>query len=193
MGRATNIIFALIGIVIVLPVLLAAAGWIRLVSSGSCIFTQTRIGLNGTPFRIFKLRTMSIHKGKTPSKSVTIKDDPRLFNGAAFLRSTKIDELPQLFNVLNGSMNLVGPRATTEDDYARMDVIQRERFSVRPGLTGLAQISGNTSLTWPERIEYDLEYISKQGFWYDLRIIFLTIILVLTNRADTHPLGDDEW
>ncbi len=193
MSRFANIILALVGILVVTPILLLAIIWIKLVSSGNCLFTQMRVGLNGKPFRIIKLRTMDIDTGNTYTGSVTVEHDPRLFSGAEFIRSTKIDELPQLFNILGGTMAWVGPRPTVIEDYIRMNDEQRQRFLVRPGVTGLAQISGNTSLSWPERIKYDIEYIHRQSFLYDLKIMVGTAKLILFNRSKTYSAGDDEW
>jgi lipopolysaccharide/colanic/teichoic acid biosynthesis glycosyltransferase len=166
---------------------------IKLFSRGPILFTQERIGLNGQPFNIYKFRTMTVDTDRTLTGTVTIRDDPRVFFGAGFLRKSKIDELPQVINIFNSTMSLVGPRPTVDDDYQRMTDTQKRRFQVRPGLTGLAQVNGNTSLNWPERIEYDLRYIDEHSLAVDIMILLKTVILVLTIRADTHPQQDDEW
>lgn len=174
-----------------LPVLALAAGIIKMFSRGPVLFTQERVGLNEQPFRIYKFRTMHVHSPQ--QSSVTVRNDPRLFRGARFLRKWKIDELPQLLNVLAGTMSLVGPRPTVRDDYERMTPAQRRRAAVKPGLTGLAQVHGGTALFWPERIALDLKYIDEYSLWLDLKILLRTVLLVAAGRADTHPPGDDEW
>ena len=128
-----------------------------------------------------------------PNAATTRREDPRVFPGGEAIRKYKLDELPQIVNVLRGEMSVVGPRPTVREDYDRMTPNQCRRASIRPGLSGLAQISGNTSLSWPERIALDLEYIETLSFWNDIWIILRTLGLVITGRADTHPATDDEW
>ncbi len=184
---------ASIGFVLAIPLFLLAILIIKTFSKGPVLFVQERIGRDLEPFEIYKFRTMHVAKPGDGNGSVTVFDDPRLFPGARLLRKWKIDELPQLFNILNGTMSLVGPRPTVDDDYRRMTGEQRRRAVVKPGLTGLAQISGGTALLWPQRIEYDLQYIEHDSFWLDVQILLKTVWLVATGRADTHPTGDDEW
>jgi hypothetical protein len=128
-----------------------------------------------------------------PEPSTTVRNDPRLIRGGGWLRKYKIDELPQLLNVLSGDMSLVGPRPTVQEDVGRMTPVQLQRLLVSPGLTGLAQTQGNTTLNWPERIELDLAYVRSLTLAQDLRILADTMWQVITGRADTHPMGDDEW
>lgn len=180
-------------LVLTLPVFLFAIVTVKLFSRGSVLFLQERVGLNERPFQILKFRTMSLASTDHALGSVSVQNDPRLFRGAKLLRTLKIDELPQLLNVLNGTMSLVGPRPTVEEDYQRMTDEQRSRASVKPGLTGLAQINGAAALLWPERIEYDLQYIRDYSPWLDLSILFRTALLVLTARADANPIEGDEW
>lgn len=175
------------------PLFLFAAAVTKLFSPGSILFTQERVGRDHVPFHMYKFRTMHPTSSEKAGSSVTIRNDPRIFLGGALLRKTKVDELPQLFNVLQGSMSLVGPRPTVEEDYRRMAAEQQRRCSVRPGLTGLAQIRGGTSLTWPQRIELDCAYINRCSLMLDLRILAETAWHVLTLRAESFPPGDDEW
>ena len=175
------------------PVFLCAAVMIRLGSRGSVLFRQERIGQNEMPFNILKFRTMVVGAEDPGHGSVSLRHDPRLFRRAGTLRRLNIDELPQLVNVLNGTMSIVGPRPTVREDYLRMNEAQRERFRVKPGMTGLAQINGNTALMWPERIEYDLAYAAQSSLGLDVKIILRTVWLTLTGKAETHPLGDTEW
>ena len=191
--RMFDIGAALIGIVLLSPIFLLAAAVIKLGSRGPVLFTQERLGQNGTPFRIFKFRTMVLGADRLGSGSVSLRHDPRLFWGAATLRRFKIDELPQLFNVLSGTMSMVGPRPTIREDYRRMNEAQRQRSRAKPGLTGLAQINGNTTMRWPERIEFDLAYLAQQSLWVDVKITVRTVLLMVAGKAETHPTGDSEW
>jgi lipopolysaccharide/colanic/teichoic acid biosynthesis glycosyltransferase len=193
MGRFANIILATALLLASAPVTLLTALWIKVISPGPVLFKQERVGLNGQPFLILKFRTMDKQPDQSSDGSVTVSNDPRLFYGASTLRAFKIDELPQLLNVLLGSMALVGPRPTVFDDYERMTEEQRGRFLVSPGLTGLAQISGNTTLKWPERIQFDLKYIERKSLMYDLQIIARTAIIIFSRKGETHPTGDSEW
>ncbi|MCK0743676.1 sugar transferase [Chromohalobacter nigrandesensis] len=158
---------------------------------GPVFFRQRRVGMNEKEFYIVKFRTMYI--SQRSSSATTMEKDSRVFRGGHFLRKFKIDEMPQILNVIGGSMSLVGPRPTVRDDVDKMTYEQKRRFSVRPGITGLAQISGNTSIPWGERIRYDLEYIDNFSVWWDLIILIKTVLLVVSGRADTHPPSDDEW
>ena len=184
---------ALLALLVLSPTFLFATILIKTCSRGPIFFMQERIGRSGKPFRIFKFRTMHVDTAGTLTGSVSIRNDPRVFWGAGMLRQTKIDEFPQLLNVLNGTMSLVGPRPTVEEDFERMSDEQKRRVEVKPGLTGLAQIRGNTALLWPERIKLDLKYIDNQSLWLDFKILVETVLLVCTFRADTHPQGTDEW
>lgn len=174
------------------PILLVGAAYVRIVSPGPVLFRQERIGRDGRVFKILKLRTMR-HQPEQAGSSTTVRDDPRLIPGGRWLRKYKIDEMPQIFNVLAGDMSLVGPRPTVQEDIDRMTPVQLQRLRVSPGLTGLAQVSGNTTLNWPQRIELDLAYVRSLTFAQDVRIIADTIRQVVSGRADTHPMGDDEW
>jgi lipopolysaccharide/colanic/teichoic acid biosynthesis glycosyltransferase len=191
MKRLFDIIGATLGLLALSPLFLLAVIIIKRGSRGPVFFTQERIGRGGAPFKLYKFRTMNV--GAEQAGTVSLKHDPRVFPGANFLRKFKLDELPQLLNVLNGTMSLVGPRPTVREDYERMNDAQRRRTVVSPGLTGLAQISGNTGLSWPARIKYDLLYVEEHNLLLDLGIIVNTAWLIFRNRVETHPAGDDEW
>lgn len=193
MKRLMDITGALLGLLLLVPVWLAAILIIKLNSRGPLWFTQERIGRGGKPFTLYKFRTMTVGAENIGPGTVSVKNDARVFRGAGFLRKFKIDELPQLLNVLNGTMSLVGPRPTVAADFARMTPAQQRRAAVSPGLTGLAQISGNTGLSWPRRIEYDVLYVDEHNLLLDLGIIAQTAWLIISNRIETHPVGDDEW
>lgn len=190
--RVFDLLFGSLLLLCAAPILLAAAAYIRLVSPGPVLFRQDRVGRDRRVFKLLKLRTMQ-HQTRVRGPTVTSRDDPRLIRGGRWLRKYKIDELPQLLNVLFGDMSLVGPRPTVGDDVQRMTPVQLQRLLVNPGLTGLAQIRGNTALTWPQRIELDLAYVGSLTLAQDLRIIAGTVRQVVSGRADTHPKGEDEW
>lgn len=191
--RALDIALSGAALALLAPLFLGLALFIKLRSPGPVFFRQTRVGLNGAEFSLLKFRSMHSEATALPNAATTRRADPRVFPGGETIRKYKLDELPQLVNVLRGDMSLVGPRPTVRKDHDRMMPQQRRRVSVRPGLSGLAQISGNTSLSWPERIVLDLEYIDTLSLWTDIRIILRTVGLILAGRADTHPSSDDEW
>ena len=154
-------------------------------------FRQQRVGLHGCLFYIYKFRSMKINSEKLGT--TTYKNDNRIFYGGNFLRRYKIDELPQLINVLRGEMSLVGPRPTVLDDYQRMNIQEKKRDIVLPGITGLAQISGNTNLKWPERIKKDLYYIKHATILFDIKILYITFFKLLgQNFKSDNPLSN-EW
>ncbi|MFN0198408.1 MAG: DegT/DnrJ/EryC1/StrS family aminotransferase [Planctomycetaceae bacterium] len=184
---------ALAAMLMLSPLFLLAVAIIKFGSRGPILFAQKRVGLDEKPITVYKFRTMHVGSASTHTGSVTIADDPRIFPGAKFLRTFKIDELPQLWNVLNGTMSLVGPRPTVEEDYLRMTAAQRRRASVKPGLTGMAQINGGAAITWPVRIEHDLWYIDHLDWKLDLWIAWKTVGLILSGKADQLPLAGDEW
>ena len=191
--RALDATLAAVLLVLLGPVLLGAMAFVRWRSPGPVLFRQKRVGEGMRPFPILKLRTMHLDAERTGTGSVTIQGDPRLYRGAATLRATKIDEMPQLLNILRGEMSFVGPRPTVMEDYDRMTPAQRRRSDVPPGLTGLAQVNGGTALSWPQRIELDLTYIHRLSLATDLKLLARTAWLVLSRRVDTHPATADEW
>jgi lipopolysaccharide/colanic/teichoic acid biosynthesis glycosyltransferase len=191
MKRIFDITLSFTLLFLLLPLWLLAIIIIFISDPGPIFFRQSRVGKNEKEFFILKFRTMFFYKEL--ANTTTLKHDPRVFKGGYFLRKYKIDEIPQILNVLDGSMSLVGPRPTVSSDAQKMNTEQRRRFSVRPGLTGLAQICGNTSLKWNKRIEYDLHYIDHWSIWSDIVILAKTGLLVIVGRADTHPASESEW
>lgn len=189
--RALDLSLGAIFLLLVWWAILGAWVLARIDTQASGFFRQERVGLDGRRFNIIKIRTMRIVPGE--ASSVTTENDARVTRIGHFFRATKMDELPQLLNVLNGSMSIVGPRPTVQADYDRMTVEQSQRVNVRPGITGLAQVNGNTSLPWSKRIEFDLDYIRRWSPWLDIAIILRTLMMVASGRAETHPKGDDEW
>jgi exopolysaccharide biosynthesis polyprenyl glycosylphosphotransferase len=191
--RALDFSLSLLLLIAVAPVLLLSAILIKLTSPGPVFFVQKRIGLNKRIFSIYKFRTMVSnaeerlkeieHLNEVSGPVFKIKNDPRLTPVGKLLRKTSIDELPQLFNVLNGDMSLVGPRPLQVRDYELLTENgidwQRCRFSVRPGITCLWQVSGRSSLPFHKWMELDLEYVRNWSLWLDLRILARTIPAVL--------------
>jgi lipopolysaccharide/colanic/teichoic acid biosynthesis glycosyltransferase len=157
----------------VLGVLCAAA--IRATSPGPVFFRQLRVGRDEEQFEMVKFRTM-VH---APQGNPLLPDPDRITTVGAWLRRLSLDELPQLLNVFRGQMSIVGPRPTLAYQVERYDSRQRLRLAVRPGMTGLAQVRGRNSISWPERIEIDLEYVQRQSPWLDLRILTQTLGAVL--------------
>jgi lipopolysaccharide/colanic/teichoic acid biosynthesis glycosyltransferase len=161
------------------PVIAALALLIRLETPGSPIYTQTRVGRDGVPFRIYKLRTMvsgAEHHGAGLAISA---GDARITRLGALLRRTSLDELPNLWNVVAGEMSIVGPRPTLQHQVDGYTEHQRGRLEVQPGITGWAQINGRASLPWPERIELDLWYVQHRSMALDLRILRRTLGMVM--------------
>ena len=179
MRRAFDIAVAGAGLIVLGPVLLAAIVAIRLESPGSAIYRQRRVGRDGEPFDILKLRTMvtgAEHIGRGLAVS---EGDTRITRVGRLLRRTSLDELPNLINVLRGEMSIVGPRPTVPVQVDRYTERQRGRLAVKPGITGWAQIHGRTQLHWDERIELDLWYIAHRSWRLDALIIWRSIRMVL--------------
>lgn len=162
------------------------------INDGSPIFyKQERVGLDGIVFHLYKFRSMKVDSDRFGT--TTYKYDNRVFFGGKLLRRYKIDELPQLINVLRGEMSLVGPRPTVLEDYNKMDKEQKLRNNILPGLTGLAQISGNTNLKWPDRIKCDLYYLEHHNLFIDVKIIFITFFKLVINSVDHDAIDFNEW
>ena len=174
--------FALV--ILFLPMCVVALA-IKAESEGPAIYKQERLGLFEKPFVIYKFRSMYIDAEKNGAKWAT-KDDPRITKVGAFLRKTRMDEFPQLVNILLGQMTIVGPRPERPVFYDEFDTYIdgfRQRTYVKPGLTGFAQVNGGYDLKPEEKIVYDLEYIRKQSFWLDLKIIFKTVSIVFSHKG----------
>jgi undecaprenyl phosphate N,N'-diacetylbacillosamine 1-phosphate transferase len=191
MKRLFDLFVVLVALILLSPILIIAFFIIFIADGFPVFYIQQRVGLNGKMFNLYKFRSMKKNSDKLGS--TTFKNDDRIFLGGRFLRKYKIDELAQLLNVLKGEMSIVGPRPTVMEDFNKMTTAQKKRNIAVPGLTGLAQISGNTSLKWPERIKLDLEYIEKQSFLFDLQIIFKTFLMLLSDRIDSETNDEGEW
>jgi exopolysaccharide biosynthesis polyprenyl glycosylphosphotransferase len=174
----TDFVVSLAVVIVGSPLLLLLALLVRLDSGGPILFTQMRVGLNGKPFRLFKFRTM--HVDAPPYEySPTTPNDPRITRVGRFLRRTSLDELPQLLNVLRGDMSLVGPRPEMPFIVEQYNEVHRQRQQVKPGVTGLWQLSGDRGYHIHENIEYDLYYIRNRGFFLDLAILLHTVFFAM--------------
>jgi lipopolysaccharide/colanic/teichoic acid biosynthesis glycosyltransferase len=177
--RAIDIVVSAVLLLLSAPVMIAALLAIRLTSRGATIFRQRRSGLHGVQFDMLKLRTMVDGAEHIGAGLAVNANDSRITRVGAFLRRTSLDELPNLLNVLRGEMTLVGPRPTLPAQVAQYTARQHGRLSVKPGITGWAQVNGRASLPWSERIELDLYYIEHRSLLLDLRILARTPTLVL--------------
>ena len=180
--RFLDIFISLLGLIILSPVMLIVAIAILIESGSEVIFKQERIGKNGKVFKLYKFRSMIKNAEHTGSGVYSYKGDSRVTKVGKFIRKTSLDELPQFVNVLKGDMSLIGPRPVltyhpmTYDKYTEE---QLKRFSVRPGITGWAQVNGRKTSLWPERIKYDIEYVENLSFAFDVKVFFKTISTVL--------------
>lgn len=181
--RALDVVLALAGLIVTLPVLLVAAVAIKLDSRGPVFFRQTRVGQGGRHFQIWKLRTMADGAPLGGIWDPLAAGDSRVTRVGAFLRRFSLDELPNLLNVLHGEMAIVGPRPTIAEQVAEYTPAQYRRLEVKPGLTGWAQVNGRASLPWSERIELDVHYVDNRTPGMDLRILARTARQLLSGRG----------
>ena len=185
-------LLAAIALVVTSPVLLAAMAAIRLESRGSPIYRQRRVGKDGEPFDMFKLRTMVADAEFMGDGLAVNRGDPRITRVGAFLRRFSIDELPNLVNVVRGEMAIVGPRPTIQAQVDQYTERQLRRLEVKPGLTGWAQINGRASLPWEERIELDVWYVDNKSLLLDARIVLRTIRM-LASGDGIYKGGTGGW
>jgi lipopolysaccharide/colanic/teichoic acid biosynthesis glycosyltransferase len=165
------------------PLLVLALLAIRLESRGRAIFRQRRIGKDGRPFDVLKLRTMVDGAEHIGAGLAVNENDARITRVGALLRRSSLDELPNLVNVLRGEMSLIGPRPTIPIQVQSYTERERGRLAVKPGITGWAQVNGRTSLPWSERIELDLYYIEHRSLALDLEILARTVVMVLGGKG----------
>jgi lipopolysaccharide/colanic/teichoic acid biosynthesis glycosyltransferase len=177
--RAVDIVVSGTLLVLSAPVVAGAMAAIRLESRGPALYRQRRIGRDGRPFDVLKLRTMVDGAEHVGAGLAVDENDSRITRVGTFLRRTSLDELPNLLNVLRGEMSLIGPRPTVPVQVERYTHRQRGRLAIRPGITGWAQVHGRASLPWSERIELDLHYIEHRSLMLDLRILWRTPAMVV--------------
>lgn len=185
--RALDILGAATGLLLGVPIFLALALLVRIYLGAPVLFRQQRAGLDGRPFFMIKFRTMTDARGPD---GALLPDGERLTPFGRWLRSTSLDELPELWNVLRGDMSLVGPRPLLMDYLPLYSEYQARRHEVRPGLTGWAQVNGRNALSWPEKFSFDVWYVDNGNFLLDLRIIFLTARKVLMSHG-VNAEGED--
>jgi lipopolysaccharide/colanic/teichoic acid biosynthesis glycosyltransferase len=181
--RALDLLIGVPAAVLTAPVIGILALAIRLESPGHPIYTQTRAGKDGARFQIYKLRTMVRGAEFTGAGLAIQEGDDRITRVGQFLRRYSLDELPNLWNVVRGEMSIVGPRPTLPVQVEQYTERQRGRLTVKPGLTGWAQVNGRASLPWTERIELDLWYVEHRTLALDLRIIARTLSMVLSGQG----------
>ena len=196
--RALDILFSLSVMILLSPVYLLIALIIRLSSDGKAIYYQMRIGRGGIPFRCYKFRTMyqnaetilqeilanDLEKQKEWEESHKLKNDPRVTTIGAFLRKSSLDELPQFWNVLKGDLSVVGPRPVVDEEITKHFGKKAEKiFSIRPGITGLWQISGRSDTSYTTRVTLDEYYVENRNMLIDLKIIALTIPSIILKKG----------
>jgi lipopolysaccharide/colanic/teichoic acid biosynthesis glycosyltransferase len=184
MKRVFDVTVAALLLVLFSPLACGLAVLIRITLGSPVLFRQTRPGLNGRPFELWKFRTMSDLRD---ADGALLPDAARLGGFGRFLRRTSLDELPELANVVRGEMSLVGPRPLLMSYLARYTTRQARRHEVRPGITGLAQISGRNLLSWEDRFECDVWYIDHWSIWLDLKILFKTVATVIAREGISQP------
>jgi lipopolysaccharide/colanic/teichoic acid biosynthesis glycosyltransferase len=191
--RVFDLFLALVGVTLTWPLMLGAALWVKLDSAGPAWFRQERMGLAGRPFRIFKFRTM--RESALPGRQITVGEDPRITRSGRWLRASKLDELPQLFNVLRGEMSFVGPRPEVPRYVALYTEEERRVLDLRPGITDLASIkyrhesdilaqavdpeSTYVQEVMRDKLRINLEYAARAGFWADLGVIVQTLLALV--------------
>jgi exopolysaccharide biosynthesis polyprenyl glycosylphosphotransferase len=184
---------AIAALVVLLPLFLALAVWVRLSSRGPALFRQERIGTDGKPFTMYKFRSMYVDAeqrladlrqlNEGDGVLFKMKDDPRITPAGKWLRRFSLDELPQLINVAIGTMSLVGPRPPLQSEVSQYENDVRRRLLVKPGLTGLWQISGRSDLSWEESVRLDLHYVENWSLALDLVILWKTAFAVLSRKG----------
>lgn len=177
--RVMDITGAVLGLVLLSPVMLVVAVAIRFSMGSPVLFRQVRPGLHGKPFAMYKFRTMLDLRDE---QGVLLPDGLRLTGLGRFLRKTSLDELPELFNVLRGDMSLVGPRPLLMEYLSYYTEREQLRHTVRPGITGLAQVSGRNRLSWDDRLELDVQYVERYTIWLDIRILATTMFKVIKRK-----------
>ena len=180
MKRLFDFIVAFCALLILSLVIIVVAVVIRFKLGSPILFTQNRPGLNGDIFKMMKFRTMLDAEDKQGN---LLPDDQRMTKLGSFLRSTSLDELPGLFNVLKGDMSLVGPRPLLVDYLPLYDKEQARRHNVRPGITGWAQVNGRNAISWEQKFELDVWYVDNQSIWLDFKILLLTIRKVFVREV----------
>lgn len=178
--RLFDIIFSLIAIMMLSPVLIVVAILVRVKLGSPVVFKQERPGLNEKIFTLYKFRTMTDERD---ANDELLPNHIRLTKFGKFLRSTSLDELPELFNILRGDMSIIGPRPLLVEYLPLYNQKQRQRHCVRPGLSGLAQVNGRNAISWEEKFDYDIKYVENLSFLLDIKILFMTFLKVFKREG----------
>lgn len=178
--RLFDLAFSIILLIIFFPFFLIVSLVLTIANDGKPFFFQSRPGINGRIFKVIKFKTMNDKKDKDGH---LMPDAQRLTATGLFIRKTSLDEIPQLLNVINGDMSLVGPRPLLIEYLPLYNEIQKKRHDVRPGITGWAQVNGRNAISWSEKFEYDVWYVDHLSFWLDLKIIWLTVLKVFKSEG----------
>jgi lipopolysaccharide/colanic/teichoic acid biosynthesis glycosyltransferase len=181
--RILDVLISACSLLLLAPALVAIGLAIHVKVGGSALFRQVRVGQGGRAFRIAKFRTMT---DSQDSSGNLLPDEQRLTALGTFLRRTSFDELPQLWNVLNGDMSLVGPRPLLPEYVPRYSVFQRRRHDVKPGITGWAQVHGRNAVGWEQRFELDVWYVDNRSLWLDFKILWLTLLTAWQRDGISH-------
>lgn len=191
--RIFDLIFSILFLILLSPLILLAIVLIALTSPGPILFRQSRAGRDGKSFELLKLRTMRPNRTPDPSELVPL-DHPEITRVGWVLRRFKIDEAPQLLCVIRGDMSLIGPRPTLLDQVEKYDDFRRRRLSLLPGITGLAQVYGNTTMSWDERILYDVAYVRCCSFGLDAFILLRTLgVIVLGEQRMSRKFAQTRY
>lgn len=178
--RGLDIVGSLIGLIVMTPLFLVIALLVRMYMGKPVLFVQIRPGLCGKPFIMYKFRTM---KDVVDSHGKQLPDEMRLTKVGRILRTTSLDEIPELWNVLRGEMSLVGPRPLLMEYLGRYTPEQKRRHEIRPGITGWAQVNGRNGISWEEKFEYDVWYVDNYSFLLDMRILAMTFLKVFKREG----------
>lgn len=177
-GRSLEVLAAVLLLLLLSPIFIVVALAIKLDSKGPVFFKQQRGGQYGRHFTIYKFRTMENERDKKRNKADPFDGDPSITKTGSILRKTSIDELPQLINIVKGDMAFIGPRPTVTEQTDHYNDYQKQRLLVKPGVTGLAQVSGRNTLTWDEKIDIDIDYIERKNLRLDFHILLQTFVKV---------------
>lgn len=184
--RILDTIIACVMLIVISPILLIVAIAVKLDSKGPALFKQDRIGKDFEPFKMYKFRSMVVNAQNMGTGVYAFAGDPRITKVGRIIRKTSLDELPQLWNIIKGDMAFVGPRAPVVGHFPAWEELNeayRRRFTILPGITGLAQVTGRNELPWDEKVKYDniyIDKIKKYGIFYDIKMWFMTFIRVLS-------------
>lgn len=184
MKRLIDIVISLIALIILSPIFILIAYKVSKNLGSPIFFLQERPGKNGKIFKMIKFRSM---KDGVDKEGNILPDEERITPFGQKLRSTTLDEMPQLINVLKGDMSIVGPRPQLADFMQHYTPRQMRRHEVRPGMTGLAQVNGRNNLSWEEKFELDVEYVEKNNIWLDFKIMFKTVLVILKKEGINSP------